>query len=519
MRYPLGIQDFRRLRTDGFAYVDKTRHIIEMLDAGVALFLSRPRRFGKSLTVSTLAELYGGEQAKHLFNGLWAEKHWDFARMQRPVIWLKLNDLDVAADLELALAREVRIQAQRLGYPLEDVSALPPSQLLRTLIANTATGHASGRCVVLVDEYDKAIIDALHDPVRAAANRDTLKRFYAIFKGLYSQIELLFLTGVSAFSKVSIFSDLNHLVNLTLDPLGANVVGITATELEAYFAIDLDATGVSRDLIRAWYNGYAWGGPQAERVYNPWSLLNFLRSGEVRNYWYQTGTPTWLVRLMRDRGEYSPPTTPMQQSDLLGFNIDRIDTTAALFQTGYLTVDSTSGTFGSVYSLDFPNLEVQESLQIMLLASYLDATNDSAAAAPVERILTAFRQNELPSVVAELNAMLAGIPYDLWSRGDEGIFHAIVHLAFSLVGIQVRSEVHTARGRCDTLVETDTHVYALEFKRDRPVAEALAQVRERGYLDAHAVSAKTCVAVGVVFDSATRQIGAWEASVVTPASF
>ncbi len=512
MRYPLGVHDFRRLRTDGFAYVDKTRHIIEMLNAGVALFLSRPRRFGKSLTVSTLAELYGGESAQHLFKGLWAEAHWDFARMQRPVIWLRLGSLGLRnLGLESSLTRLVEQEAKRLGVALE--SGLSSDMALLNLISAASAAHSSGRCVVLIDEYDKPIVDYLHEQTKATAHRDGLKAFYGVLKDANDQIELLFLTGVSAFSKVSIFSDLNHLVNLTLHPAAEGVVGITAKELETHFATDLDATGLPRDVVRAWYNGYSWSGRNAERVYNPWSLLCFLSSQELSNYWYQTGTPYWLVRLMRDRGEFDLVPGPLQASDLLGFNIDHIDTTAALFQTGYLTIAKRTSDMPVTYLLDYPNLEVRQSLQFMMLASYLNATNDSAAAAPVGRIVDALRQNELTTVVAELNGLLAGVPYDLWSRGDEGIFHAIVHLTFALVGVQVRSEVHTARGRCDALVETPTHVYAFEFKRDRPLAEALAQIHERGYLAPYAASAKTCVAVGVVFDSAMRQIGAWDMEV------
>ncbi len=505
MRYPLGIQDFRRLRTDGYAYVDKTRQIIGMLDAGVALFLSRPRRFGKSLTVSTLAELYGGERGRPLFEGLWAESNWDFAKMERPVIWLKFNDLDPVNGFEPALVRELHYLAERMGHEL-DRTIEEPSQLLRRLIDKASGSHPSRRCVVLFDEYDKPIVDYLDDIELAEKNRASLKRFYGVLKGAGSQLQLIFLTGVSAFSKVSIFSDLNHVVNLSLDPVAHTVVGITAAELEGAFAAQLDVTDVPRDTIRQWYNGYSWGGASEERVYNPWSMFNFLRTRELENYWFSTGTPTWLVRLLRDRGRYDPAGVIAGRLDLTGFRVDDIDTTAALFQTGYLTVASSLS--GSEYMLDYPNLEVRQSLARMLLASYL-GVHDRETRAPVRAISSAFRQNDLATVFAELNALLAGVPYDLWQRGDEGILHAIVHLTFSLVGVEVRSEVHTSKGRCDSLVETATHVYALEFKRDRAVAEALAQVRERGYLVPYAASAKTRVAVGVAFDSAARGIGDW----------
>ena len=507
MRYPLGIQDFRRLRTDGYAYVDKTRHIIEMMDAGVALFLSRPRRFGKSLTVSTLAELYGGERGRPLFDGLWAERHWDFAKMERPVIWIKFNDIDTANGFEPALRRELHYLAERLGHTL-DIAIKEPSQLLRRLIDKLARTHPSGRCVVLFDEYDKPIVDYPDDVSTAEDNRTSLKRFYSVLKGAGDQLELLFLTGVSAFSKVSIFSDLNHVVNLSFHHYAHTIVGITGAELEANFSNELDATGVPRDTIRQWYNGYSWGGTEDERVYNPWSVFRFLNTRELDNYWFSTGTPTWLVRLMRDCGQFDPKGTVAGKLELTGFRIDDIDTTAALFQTGYLTVASALP--GADYVLDYPNREVRQSLERMLLASYLEV-HDRETRVPVNTIAEAFRQNDLATVFTELGALLAGVPYDLWQRGDEGIFHAITHLTFSLIGLQVRSEVHTSRGRCDAVVETETHVYALEFKRDRPVAEALTQVYERGYMEAYAASAKTRVAVGVIFAAAARGISGWGA--------
>ena len=281
--------------------------------------------------------------------------------------------------------------------------------------------------------------------------------------------------------------------------------------MEEHFSEVLDATGIDRDLIRRWYNGYSWGGPPEQRVYNPWSVFNFLGTGLLKNYCSKPGPPTWLVRMMRDQHTYAPDDTPVSEVQLTGFRIDEIDLTAALFQTGYLTTVGVEDVFGNYrYVLDYPNREVQQSLQTMLLASYLDASY-SDAANPTLSIARAFSEYDLETVFLQLNALLAGVPYDLWQRGDEGIYHAIVHLAFSLIGIQVRSEVHTSKGRSDALVETDTHVYAFEFKRDRSVEEALEQITERGYLDAYAASAKTCVAVGVRFDSEARTITKWRA--------
>ncbi len=506
VRYPLGIQDFRRLRTDGYAYVDKTRQIVGMLNAGAALLLSRPRRFGKSLTVSTLAELYGGASARSLFAGLWAGEHWDFARMERPVIWLKFDDFDSSGSLEPALARELRYVARRLGHTLGDATE-SPSALLRELIDLAAGSHPSGRCVVLFDEYDKPIVDYLDDAVRAERNRVLLKRSYGLLKGMGDRLELLFLTGVSAFSKVSIFSDLNHVVNLTLDPRASDVVGITVRELERQFSAELDATGVPRETVRRWYNGYSWGGPSDERVYNPWSLFNFLGTGEVTNYWFQTGTPTWLVRLMRDRSQYDPTGIEATRVDLTGFTVDAIDTTTALFQTGYLTVANVRPGLDSVYTLDYPNVEVRQSLETMLLASYLEV-HDRETRTPVHVIAGAFRQSDLPTVFAELNALLASVPYGMWQRGDEGIFHAVVHLTFSLIGsasVPKCTRVTVGVTRWSKRRRTCTCWSSSAIVRSRRRWHRSA----RGYLEAYAASAETRVAVGVTFGSEARAIVDW----------
>ncbi len=504
MRYPLGIQDFRTLREGGYVYVDKTREIIGCLDAGAALFLSRPRRFGKSLTVATLNELYSGD--RELFKGLWAYDNWDFEAMRRPVIWMKFNQIDFSKGLEEALVREVQRSARSLDIGVPEAASA--AGMLRALITELAGRSVAKRCVILIDEYDNPMVDNLHNLEQAARNRDILKRFFGVVKGLDRDLEKVFITGVSAFSKVSLFSDLNHMTNLSLHPAAQTLVGWTQGEIEATLAVDLDATGVSREGVRNWYNGYSWGG---ERVYNPWSLIGLITNKEVQNYWYSSGSPSWLIRLIRDGRNYDLAGARVGSSALLDFRLEALEPIGILFQTGYLTIASVDREqdMPPIYTLDYPNREVRASFYGNLLEAYTDQRQrfDWSKTA---QLISAFRQNDLAAVFATITGVYASVPYDFWRRDDESIFHAVLFLLFSLAGVGVRAEVHTAKGRCDAVVETATHVYAFEIKVDRTVAEALAQIRERGYLDAHQGSGKALVAIGVRFGSEERNVVAWE---------
>ncbi len=254
MKYAIGLQDFRKIREEGFQYVDKTEHICRLIENGGYLFLSRPRRFGKSVTVSTINELYSGSE--ELFDGLWAGEHWDFAEKQRPVIWLKFSSMDYEnLGVTAALLHELHSIIDRRG--IEMPQGLTLKLMFREFIFHLAQSSPSGKVVLLIDEYDKPIIDYIHDIPQAETNRDALRNFYAVLKDADPYLELVFITGVSAFSKVSLFSELNNLRNLTLHPAAYTVVGITQEELEANFGEQLSDTGFTREAIREWYNGYA----------------------------------------------------------------------------------------------------------------------------------------------------------------------------------------------------------------------------------------------------------------------
>jgi hypothetical protein len=355
MKYPIGIQDFRKLREGGHIYVDKTQEIYNILEGGSHFFLSRPRRFGKSLLLSTMKELYSGSRA--LFKGLWIEDHWDWEERQQPVIWLRFASFNYKYNnLKAAIQEGVEKAAEDLGVEMEQGASIHP---LQHLIQKAH--HKYGRKVVLlIDEYDKPIIDYLDAPEKAEANRDTLKWFYSILKDSDPYLELVFITGVSAFSKVSIFSDLNNLYNLSLVAPARTLLGITQNELEHYFKEPL--AKVDKEEVRRWYNGYSWGG--TEKVYNPFSILSFFRGGgEYRNFWFETGTPTFLVKEMKKRHHFNLRDTLATQHDLSSFDLRNLQPIPILFQTGYLTIKKYVPE-DLIYTLDYPNQEVRHSLLV-----------------------------------------------------------------------------------------------------------------------------------------------------------
>ena len=519
MRYPIGRQDFRTLRADENVYVDKTAHICRMLrEGGKYLFLSRPRRFGKSLTVSTVKELYSGD--RELFRGLSAYHGWGFAERRRPVIHVKFDESGFqTSGLPAAINRLIDDESRRLG------TEAPPGDdygvRFKELVRAAAASHPSGRCVVLVDEYDKPIVNYLGEPARAVENRDLLRPFYGVLKGLDEYLELVFITGVSAFSKASLFSDLNNLRSLTLDPLAHALVGLTEAELDANFAEQLDATGYTRGEIREWYNGYTWGG---ERVYNPWSLLQLLASGQRENYWSTSGTPKFVVDVLAREGAYDLAGERRSAVELTGFDLERLDLAAVLFQGGYLTLAGrTQSLGGDLYALRYPNREVHQTFLEALLAAY-GFRRAFSPLATVDDLLTALRRRDLERVGEIVDALLANVPYELWRGATERFYHAIIHTAFSLLGLYSRAEVSTRRGRADVLVEVAPYAYALEFKLLRPTAvqlsdedaraaaaealaaEALAQIAEGDYLATYATGPLKSVAVAVVFDAERRAV-------------
>ena len=483
-RLPIGIQSFRRLRDTDSYYVDKTPLIREMVSQGDHYFLSRPRRFGKSLLLDTLRSLFEG--CEDLFRGLEIHDHWDWS-VRHPVVRLSFDGkYTEPGDLERNILTQLDVIERNAGLTAS-ACRTGPERLLDLL---DRLHHATGqRVAVLVDEYDKPILDVLHDPGLAAANRDYLRGFYGVIKGSADRVRFAFVTGVSMFSKVSLFSGLNNLKDISLDPRYATICGYTDDDVDRVFGPELD--GLDREQIRTWYNGYGWGGE--ERVYNPFDVLLLLDGRRFRPYWFETGSPTFLFRMLMEKS-----VSPMDLENRLvdgslvaRFDVDDIGIEALLFQTGYLTIagEEQQG-FRTFYRLDYPNLEVRLSLNDQLL-HYLDRTGTGSPGRGRE-LCALLEANDFTAFAERLRGFLAGIPYQWHASGDlaryEAWYASLLYMCLQATGADIRVEEASSHGRADMVVLTGGQVFVLEFKMADPDAgadaaldAAIAQMRKRGY--------------------------------------
>lgn len=500
-KYPIGLQNFREIREGDYLYIDKTKIIHQLIDSGKYYFLSRPRRFGKSLLMSTINEIFSG--SKELFSGLWIENNWNWER-KHPVIKMSFSNIGVKTiGFKEAVLLALEDNANRLNITLE---ATTIDLRFKELIQKAGKKE---KVVILIDEYDKPIIDNLEDLPLAEKNRSLIKDLYSILKDADPYIRFLMLTGVSKFSKVSIFSDLNNLEDITLSDTMHDLLGITQTEIEENLKEEIkELADKYKDIpdilqeIRKWYNGYSWNGTNT--VYNPFSLLNFFKSKQFHNFWFETGTPTFLIKQLQKRKVYDFENAKVSANDLGNFNIENLLPVTLLFQTGYLTIKDYSY-ITRLYTLGYPNMEVKASLTEYLLAAYNHTTpSESISLASV--IFLALKDNDVDRVITAINTLMASIPYDLWKGATEFYYHTIVHLAFTLVGTYIQSEVHSAEGRCDAIAKTDTHIYVLEFKLDRSADEALQQIKDKNYLAPYATDKRIKVAIGINFSSESRKV-------------
>ena len=502
LNYPIGIQTFSKIREENKLYVDKTKQVYQLAKEGGYFFLARPRRFGKSLLISTLNSLYSGEKA--LFKGLWIEDKWDWSK-KHPVIYIPFNALDYnTLGLENVVSDCLRQQIVAQGLSVEGDSA---SKLFKNFIKKSFE-KAGKKVVVLIDEYDKSLIDYLGDDARFEENRSFLKSFYGIMKPSDEYLEFVFLTGVSQFSKVSIFSDLNNIQDITLHSKFGDIVGISQEDLESYFEPELNALSAEKNItkevflneIKSWYNGYTWD--LKTKMYNPFSLLLFFsNNGNFENYWFQTGAPYFLIKELRNRRIFQVEDVKTTAAVLTAFDVQHLDTTCLLFQTGYLTLKSRNERTG-IYTLNYPNKEVRHSLTQYLMASYRERSE--AALPNVVDFLEALESNDIPQAILHVNTIFSTIPAELWQKENEHFYHALIHLTFVLLGAYVQSEINSSNGRCDAVLQTDEFIYAFEFKLDKSSEQALQQIEDRGYLKPYTASPKIKIAVGVNFSKENK---------------
>jgi Fe-S cluster biosynthesis and repair protein YggX len=501
-RYPIGLQDFKEVISKDYIYVDKTRYVHQLLTNYKYYFLSRPRRFGKSLFLSTLYYLFKGE--KSLFEGLYVADKWDFE--EYPVIRISFSTVSYEYG-RLAEALQKELIAIGLAFDIE-ISSTPIKDVFEELIQKLFHKYQK-QVVILIDEYDKPIIDYLDKDYlqQARENRSILKSFYSILKDADPYLKLVFITGISKFSQVSIFSDLNNLYDITLERTFNEVCGISEQELEQYFPQELKF--YDREKIKYWYNGYRWHS-KGYTLYNPFSLLRFFSAGDYVNFWYATGTPTFLIELSKELRLYELKNAELSTSAMNSFNLDNLQLLPLLFQTGYLTISGYDDVLG-IYQLDYPNAEVRSSYLEGLLELY-SFHREPLVPQTMSRLLRALKEKNPEQLQEAINAAFAHIPYPLWQKDNEYFYHAIIHLLFSLLGVYIHSEVHTKQGRADALIQIDEGVFCLEFKLEKSAEEAIAQIRDKGYLQAFQNTGKPCHAIGINFSREKKEVAQllWE---------
>ena len=510
------IYSFRELRENGFTYVDKTAMILPLCDMSIGkqFFMARPRRFGKSLLVSTLHCLFEGR--RELFQGLAIEPKWDWSKSW-PVIHLDMGDCQ--ADSVDGLWGKIRdsliSESERLGVALRTDASVPG--LFKFLLQDVAAKAKDGQVVLLVDEYDKPLLGHLSKP-DVTQFRDALKEFYSVIKTLEEKQRFTFLTGVSKFSKVSIFSDLNNLKDRTMTASEATLLGYTHDELKRYFPESLKriaaANGFTEDESFAevvkWYDGYRFD-PDGEKVINPVSFGLCAEAGRFQNYWSTTAMTTFLTDALRKHPlDFS--TIGIDQSALEAYEPENPRLVTLLYQTGYLTIKSFRQIGGfRRYDLSFPNLEVENSFLTQLAPVYAGQDADRSINyqfAAAEALVA----GDAEKFVKVLRNFCANIPYCLTDRQNEQMWQTIVYVILKAIGFGVNAEVQTNEGRIDMTCETPAGIWLIEFKLDRPAEEALAQIDERNYAEKYDFAGKTVTKLGISFSAEKRTIADWRQS-------
>ncbi len=509
---PTGIQTFSKLRKKDCYYVDKTQYLIE-LSKETAVFLSRPRRFGKSLTIDTLAELFSGNKA--LFTGLYAEKHWDWETVY-PVIRLGFAAGQMTDAAKLTRDIHDQLSSNEHQYQVATGDSKDLHRRFRALIKNIAQKHNS-LVVILIDEYDKPMVDNINQP-HIVDIRNALRDLYSVIKDQDEHIRFSMLTGVSKFSRVNIFSGLNSLTDISLMSRYSAICGYTQEELESVFAPEL--VGVDREKMRDWYNGYNWSG---DSVYNPYDALLFFKEKEYEPHWFKTGSSAWLIdNLATDELDmHSIEQNTYSSMELEKFDIDETNPIAVLFQAGYLTIKNVIKKRGTRYTLKYPNIEVQQSLNQILLQKYLHPKYSLDTSQ--DKLYDYLQVCDYDKVAQLFHSLYASIPHQWYtSRGDnishyEGHYASVFYSFLTGLGVRVHCEDSTNQGRMDAWFDFDGRIYLIEFKltdsekilKDQCI-KAIEQIKDRNYVDKfkaqQAERNQPIVMMGVVFGREERNI-------------
>ena len=508
--YPVGIQNFEKIRKDGYCYIDKTALIYQLVKTGSYYFLSRPRRFGKSLLVSTLEAYFQGK--KELFEGLdihELEKEWK----QYPVIHLDLNakKFDTEEDLIRLIDRQLLVYEEEYGSVPTDVTI---DDRFVSLIRNAAekTGE---RVVILVDEYDKPMLQAIGNDSLQSQYRNTLKAFYGVLKSMDGYIKFALLTGVTKFGKVSVFSDLNNLEDISRDEAYYDICGISEKELIDNFSEDIQdlATangqtfGQACEQLRTDYDGYHFY-PDSPGIYNPFSLLNTFKKKQYGHYWFETGTPTYLVELLK---LHKYDLYRMAHEKTTSNVLDSIDAASTnpipvIYQSGYLTIKGYIPE-PRIFELGFPNREVEEGFMNFLLP-YYTPIQESESGFAIWDFISDVKSGDIDGFMERLQSFLADCPYEM-AKDVELHYQNVLFIVFRLAGLYTNVEYHTSRGRIDLVLQTDSYVYVMEFKLDGSAEQALQQIEDKQYALPFAKDSRKVYTIGVNFSSETRNIERW----------
>lgn len=517
IKYPIGIQTFETIINDGYIYVDKTQYIQRLVKGGIYYFLSRPRRFGKSLLISTIESFFRGK--RELFRGLAIDSmDWDWK--QYPVFHLDFTGkvYEDLSELDDILCQHLRLWETELGYTMQGST---PDDRFKTAI-RTAAESSGKRVVILIDEYDQPLIHNLSNQKLLDSFRKKLSAFYSVLKNMDAFIQFAMITGVSRFSKVSIFSGLNNLEDISLLPQYNAICGITEEELTSRFFMGMENMARSENLsvteihdkLKDNYDGYHFANTD-EDVYNPFSLLNTFKNMRFGSYWLSTGTTSSLLEVLKVN-EY--PIQDLEgceasESMLNGADIFLTDPIPFFFQTGYLTIKNYDPEF-KIYNLGFPNREVTEGFNDLVLKMWMRRSEPTAL---VSKFVKDVREGRVQEFMSKLQSFFAGIPYDHAKeckesdesgiRGDKEVhYQNVLYVIMKLMGFYTNTEYRTSNGRIDMVVETSDYVYVMEFKIDSTAQAALDQIEEKGYAESFRITGKKIFRIGANFDTSTRQL-------------
>lgn len=509
-KYPIGIQSFEKIRREEYLYVDKTALMYQLVKTGSYYFLSRPRRFGKSLLLSTLEAYFKGQ--KELFKGLAVEKlekDW----LTYPVLHLDLNAKKYASPEDLIAILNQYLERWELLYGDQKKDRSPEERF--AYIIERASEKTGMRVVILVDEYDKPMLQAIDNDELQNDYRDTLKAFYGVMKSMDRYIRFAFLTGVTKFGKVSVFSDLNNLDDLSMREPYVALCGISEEELHCNFDEDIYALASALDMtyeetcieLKDSFDGYHFA-ENSTGIYNPFSLLNTFKYRKFDSYWFETGTPTYLVKLLQNSNYdlYKMAHTETD-ADMLN-SIDAISTTPipVIYQSGYLTIKGYDKTFG-LYRLGFPNKEVEEGF-IKYLLPYYTTVSKVDTTFQIKKFAREISEGNYDAFFRRLQSFFADTPYEL-IRDQELHYQNVLFIVFKLLGFYVKAEYHTSEGRIDLVLQTERFVYVMEFKLNGTAEEALRQIEDKGYALPFASDPRTLFRIGINFSSKTRSIEKW----------